>query len=78
MGIEIPQNVQTPEKIEELNNRQEQMLIYLNQVTKSDFPLTIEGYNEAGRSNGIINRLSTDAGERERLKQKFLLISREK
>ena len=61
-----------------LNYRQEAMLNELNEKTGSEHPLTQEGYNEAGRSNGIIEKLVAQGGDKEALTAKFIAISRSK
>ncbi len=61
-----------------LNNRQEFMLNYLNSQTGSAFPLNEEGYNEAGRSEGIIEKLGSNEEDKEKLRIYFLSISRTK
>jgi len=66
-----------PEQTEKLNKRREKMLLFLNQVTKSNYPLTMAGYDEAGRSEGIIKGLSSDKEIQNALRQGFLYISNE-
>lgn len=76
MNIEQPnldQNESTP-----LNNRKEAMLRELNEKTGSTHLLTEKGYDEAGRSEGILEKLVALGEDREELKAKFLSISRGK
>ena len=61
-----------------LNERQIAMLKELSEKTGSEHPLTETGYNEAGRSNGIIEQLVSNGEDKEVLKSKFLSISRNK
>lgn len=76
MNVEQPnlgQNESTP-----LNNREEFMLKELNEKTGSEHVLTEDGYNEAGRSAGIIEKLSALGEDKEALKARFGAISRSK
>lgn len=80
MGIEknFPKVDENFEQIEELNNRQEQMLVFLNHVTGSNHPITPEGYNEVGRSEGIVNLLAPNEEIKKALRNMFASISRTK
>jgi hypothetical protein len=75
MSIEQPNQIESSP----LNNREEAMLKELNEKTNSEYQLTEEGYNEAGRSKGIIEKLIELGGEdEENIKKRFLSISRNK
>lgn len=41
-----------------LNNRQIQMIEFLNTIANSNVPLTTQGYDQVGRSDGILKELS--------------------
>jgi hypothetical protein len=64
------------ENTSDLNNRKKAMVEKLNKETGSDHPLTEDGYAQAGRSQGIIDKLATTDEEKENLKNDFLSISR--
>ena len=66
------------ESVEPINNREEQMLVFLNHLTGSDHSLDSKGYNEAGRSTGIVNSLAPNDELKEALKTMFLSITRSK
>ncbi len=60
-----------------LNKRQEAMLVFLNHVTGSNHPIDNKGYEEVGRSQGIIEHLSPNEDFKRRLTAMFMSISRE-
>ena len=79
MAEEIELNELGQEGKVSLNNRQEAMMKELNEKIGSNFPLTEGGYNEVGRSQGIIERLAVSTGEDPKeIEKRFLAISRSK
>ena len=78
MGIEEQPNVENNESMEPINHRQEQMIVFLNHVTGSDYSVDAEGYSEAGRSQGILEKLAPNDELREGLSTMFGSISRNK
>lgn len=60
----------------QLNNRQITMLLELNERTGSDHLPTVEGYNDAGRSEGILDKLVANGDDREELVKKFRTVPR--
>jgi hypothetical protein len=56
-----PQQTQPAQQSQPLNQRQAYMIQLLNKVTGVSIPVTPEGYNQVGRSNGIMAELSKPA-----------------
>ena len=72
------EKIEGSESVDPINNREEQMLVFLNHLTGSDYSLDSKGYSEAGKSNGIVDSLAPNDELKKALKTMFLHISRSK
>ncbi len=61
---------------EEFNDRSRRLLIHYNLMKGEDYPITLESYNELGRSEGIMDKLTDTEEQYDSLEEKFRAFSR--
>ena len=48
------------EQLQQLNQRQQQLILTHNKIFNQNVPVTVDGYNQLGRSEGIVQAIAND------------------